>query len=493
MTRTKTRWQRRADTHTPAQSDFLWRRRALMAGLTGAFVILTGAVFYRQIIDTEFLTTQGDLRCVRELEIPARRGMILDRNGEPLAVSTPMKTVWADPRLLSTHPEAMAPLAKALDLDAKKLAERVQVNSAKGFMYLVRRVEPSRTIKVKEMVAEAKVLARQNVKDRAQKKTDVKIEPLGVEIDSEYRRYYPGGEVFGHILGFTNIEDQGQEGLERQFEDSIRARPGRRRVLQDGKAAAVEELEQVSAPRNGQDLTLSLDRGLQFIAYRELMRAVQHHKAASGTAVVLDVTNGEVLAMVNQPSFNPNDLQGGAGDNRRNRALTDVMEPGSTAKPLVVAAALDLGRVTPLTSFNTSGGTLAVAGKTVKDVHAYGQLTTTGIITKSSNVGVVKIAQMMDRETLWSLYNRLGFGRPTGVQFPGESGGRLRNYKRWSAFEHATQAFGYGFNVTALQLAQAYAVLAADGVKRPATLSNERNPHRRSASSRPIPHARCGP
>jgi cell division protein FtsI (penicillin-binding protein 3) len=370
----------------------------------------------------------------------------------------------------------MAPLAKALDLDVKKLTERVQANSAKGFMYLARRVEPSRTIQVREMIHEAKVLARQNVKDRAQKKTDVKIEPLGVEIDSEYRRYYPGGEVFGHILGFTNIEDQGQEGLERQFEDSIRARPGKRRVLQDGKAAAVEELEQVSAPENGRDLTLSLDRGLQFIAYRELMRAVQHHKAASGTAVVLDVANGEVLAMVNQPSFNPNDLQGGSGDNRRNRALTDVMEPGSTAKPLVVAAALDLGRITPLTSFNTSGGTLAVAGKTVKDVHAYGQLTTTGIITKSSNVGVVKIAQMMDRETLWSLYDRLGFGRPTGVQFPGESGGRLRNYKRWSTFEHATQAFGYGFNVTALQLAQSYAVLAADGVKRPATLVKRDEP-----------------
>jgi cell division protein FtsI (penicillin-binding protein 3) len=180
--------------------------------------------------------------------------------------------------------------------------------------------------------------------------------------------------------------------------------------------------------------------------------------------------------MVNQPSFNPNDLQGGSGDNRRNRALTDVMEPGSTAKPLVVAAALDLGRITPLTSFNTSGGTLAVAGKTVKDVHAYGQLTTTGINTKSSNVGVVKIALMMDRETLWSLYDRLGFGRPTGVQFPGESGGRLRNYKRWSTFEHATQAFGYGFNVTALQLAQAYAVLAADGVKRPATLVKRDEP-----------------
>lgn len=470
MNRTKTSWRRRAESHTPAQSDFLWRRRALMVGLTGIFAILTAAVFYRQVIETGFLTTQGDLRCVRELEIPARRGMILDRNGEPLAISTPMKTVWADPRLLSTHPEAIAPLAKALELDPKRLAERVEANSTKGFMYLSRRVEPSLTIAVKEMIADAKEAARLNAKARAQKKTDVKIEPLGVEVDSEYRRYYPGGEVFGHILGFTNIEDQGQEGLERQFEDSIRARPGKRRVLQNGRAEAMEELEQVSAPRNGQDLTLSLDHGLQFIAYRELMRAVQQHKAASGSAVILDVATGEVLAMVNQPSFNPNDLQGGKGDNRRNRALTDVMEPGSTAKPLVVAAALDIGRVTPTTSFDTSGGTLAIGGKTVKDVHSYGQLTTTGIITKSSNVGVVKIAMRMERETLWNLYDRLGIGKPTGVQFPGESTGRLRHYKRWSTFEHATQAFGYGFNVTAMQLAQAYAVLAADGVKRPVTL-----------------------
>jgi cell division protein FtsI (penicillin-binding protein 3) len=358
---------------------------------------------------------------------------------------------------LSKHPEAIAPLAKILGLDAKQLAQKVETNSKKGFIYLKRRVEP-------KVAGDVQVLAEQ-------------IKELGVALDTEYRRYYPGGEVFGHIIGFTDIEDRGQEGLERAFEESLAARPGMRRVLQDGQGKVVEEIEQIHAPNNGKDLTLSLDQGLQFIAYRELMRAVQLHRAAAGTAVVLDVTTGEVLAMVNQPAFNPNDLQGGQGDNRRNRALTDVMEPGSTAKPLVVAAALDLGKVTPDTSFNTSGGRLAIGGKTVKDVHAYGTLTTTGIITKSSNVGVVKIAMMMERETLWSLYDRLGFGKPTGVQFPGESGGRLRHYKRWSTFEHATQAFGYGFNVTALQLAQGYAVIAADGVKRQVSLlKREKSP-----------------
>jgi len=449
MTRSRNRLQR-AEFHPPMQPDFNLRRRALLAGFGLAVLVLTGAVFYRQVLETDYLTAEGERRFVREREIPARRGMVLDRNGEPLAVSTPMKTVWADPRLLSKHPEAIAPLAKILGLDAKQLAQKVETNGKKGFIYLKRRVEP-------KVAGDVQVLAEQ-------------IKELGVALDTEYRRYYPGGEVFGHIIGFTDIEDRGQEGLERAFEESLAARPGMRRVLQDGQGKVVEEIEQIHAPNNGKDLTLSLDQGLQFIAYRELMRAVQLHRAAAGTAVVLDVTTGEVLAMVNQPAFNPNDLQGGQGDNRRNRALTDVMEPGSTAKPLVVAAALDLGKVTPDTSFNTSGGRLAIGGKTVKDVHAYGTLTTTGIITKSSNVGVVKIAMMMERETLWSLYDRLGFGKPTGVQFPGESGGRLRHYKRWSTFEHATQAFGYGFNVTALQLAQGYAVIAADGVKRQVSL-----------------------
>lgn len=449
MIRSRTR-SRRIERRTPASPDFHLRRRVLQVGLGLAVAVLTAAVFYRQVVETEWLTAEGERRFVREREIPARRGMVFDRNGEPLAVSTPMKTVWADPRLLSQHPEAIGPLAKILGLDARQLAQKVEANSGKGFIYLKRRIGPSMARDVQALAAQTR--------------------DLGLALDTEYRRYYPGGEVFGHIIGFTDIEDRGQEGLERAFDDSLAARPGLRRVLQDGQGKVVEEIEQIQAPSNGKDLTLSLDQGLQFIAYRELMRAVQANKAAAGTAVVLDVATGEVLAMVNQPAFNPNDLHGGKGDNRRNRALTDVMEPGSTAKPLVVAAALDLGKVTPNTTFSTNGGQLSIGGKTVKDVHSYGTLTTTGIITKSSNVGVVKIAMLMDRESLWTLYDRLGFGKPTGVQFPGESGGRLRHYRRWSTFEHATQAFGYGFNVTALQLAQAYATLAADGVKRQVSL-----------------------
>jgi cell division protein FtsI (penicillin-binding protein 3) len=450
----------------PARTDFHLRRAILLAGLGAAALILTGAVYYRQIWENDYLTAQGERRFVREREIPARRGMILDRDGEPLAVSTPMKTVWADPRLLSQHPDAIAPLAKILGLDARKLAQKVDVNRTKGFVYIKRRIEPSVAAKVQE-------LAR-------------KFKELGISLDTEYRRYYPGGAEFGHIVGFTDIEDRGQEGLERQYEETLAARPGLRRVLQDGQGNVVEEIEQIRAPHNGDDLILSLDQGLQFIAYRELMRAVQTNKAASGTAVVLDVATGEVLAMVNQPAFNPNDLRTGRGDTRRNRALTDVMEPGSTAKPLVMAAALDLGKVTPNTPFNTGRGTLAVGGKTVRDVHAYGTLTSTGIITKSSNVGIVKVAMLMDRESLWNLYDRLGFGKPTGVGFPGESGGRLRNYKRWSTFEHATQAFGYGFNVTALQLAQAYAVIAADGVKRDVSLLKRQGPATEERILKPI-------
>jgi len=441
---------RPVDERPQGLADFRARRGVLLAGFGLAVVVLTGALFYRQIWDNDYLTRQGESRFVREREIPARRGMILDRDGQPLAISTPMKTVWADPRLLSQHPEAVPQLAKVLGLDAKKLADKVRANATKGFIYIQRRIEPSVAKKVQALAA--------------------KTRDLGVSLDTEYRRYYPGGSEFGHIVGFTDIEDRGQEGLERAYEDALAARPGLRRVLQDGQQNVVEEIEQISAPHNGADLTLSLDHGLQFIAYRELQRAVQKHKAAAGTAVILDVVTGEVLAMVNQPSFNPNDLASGKPSNRRNRAISDVMEPGSTAKPLVVAAALDLGKITPNTSFNTGNGTLAIGGKRVKDVHAYGTLTTTGIITKSSNVGVVKIAMMMERASLWNLYDRLGFGKPTEIGFPGESGGRLRDYKRWSTFEHATQAFGYGFNVTALQLAQAYAVLAADGVKREASL-----------------------
>ncbi|WP_295456058.1 penicillin-binding protein 2 [uncultured Thiodictyon sp.] len=425
------------------------RRRVLMWGLSAALVMVAGAVFYRQVLETEFLRGEGERRYLRVGEIAARRGMILDRNGEALAVSTPVETIWADPRKLVPRLEVMPELAQCLGQKPAELRERVQANAERGFMYVKRRVSIDEATAVRALIASRGL--------------------EGLEFDTEYRRFYPGVEVFGHVLGFTDIEDHGQEGMESAYDKLLRAEPGLRRVLQDGRRRIVQEVEQVRPPRPGKDLTLSLDRRLQFLAYRELKAAVAENKAVGGTAVVLDVATGEVLAMVNQPGYNPNDLSGREADRRRNRALTDVMEPGSTVKPLVVAAVLERGLVTPTTRINTAGP-LRVGSNTVQDVHNYGGLDVTGIITKSSNVGVVKLAQMMDYAGLWKEYDSLGFGRPTGVEFPAESHGVLRDYKHWRPFDHATMAFGYSFSVTALQLAQAYAVVAADGVKRPVTL-----------------------
>lgn len=426
------------------------RRSVLLAGLSLAFVLVASAVFYRQVLETGFLRGEGERRYLRVGEIPARRGMILDRNGEPLAASTPVETVWADPRKLVLKPALLPDLARCLGLKPAELREHVQANAERGFMYLKRRISIEESTAVRELI-----------KARG-------IE--GVDFETEYRRFYPGVEVFGHVIGYTDVEDRGQEGMESAYDSLLRAEPGLRRVIQDGRQRIVQEVEQIRPPRPGKDLVLSLDRRLQFLAYRELKAAVTENKAVGGTAVVLDVTTGEVLAMVNQPGYNPNALSGRDAERRRNRALTDTMEPGSTVKPLVVAAVLEKGLVTPTTRVNTSGGAYAVAGGVVRDVHSYGTLDVTGIITKSSNVGVVKLAQMMDYASLWRQYDQLGFGHTTGVEFPAETRGVLRNHTHWRPFEHATMAFGYSLSVTAMQLAQAYAVLAADGVKRPTTL-----------------------
>lgn len=426
------------------------RRQVLLGGLSLAALALVSAVFYRQVLETDFLQQKGEARYLRDGEIAARRGMILDRNGEPLAVSTPVETVWADPRLLGTRLDAIPALAKTLGLDPKELEAKVLADPRRAFIYLKRRASFHEARAVRELIAAQDV--------------------PGVDFETEYRRYYPGVEVFGHVLGFTDIEDRGQEGMERAYDAWLAAEPGLRRIIQDGRQRVVAEVEQIRPPRNGKDLVLSLDRRLQFLAYRELKAAVAEHKAVGGTAVVLDVATGEVLAMVNQPGYNPNDLRGGDSERRRNRALTDTMEPGSTVKPLVVAAVLERGLVKPTTRIATGGGSYAVANGVVRDVHSYGTLDVTGIITKSSNVGAVKLAQMMDYKGLWTLYDQLGFGHKTGVEFPAETRGTLRSHKTWRPFEHATMAFGYGLSVTALQLAQAYSVLAADGIKRPVTL-----------------------
>ena len=426
------------------------RRRLLMGALSLAFVMLSAGVFYRQVVQTEFLQREGEARYLRDAVIAARRGMIMDRNGEPLAVSTPVETVWAEPRKLVDQLDRIPPLARALGMDGAQLRERIEANRDKGFLYLKRRVSLEEARAVRAVIAEHAI--------------------KGVDFETEYRRFYPGAEVFAHVIGFTDIEDRGQEGLELAYDAVLKAEPGLQRVIRDGRKRAVQQVEQIRPPRPGRELVLSLDRRLQYLAYRELKAAVTEHKAKGGTVVVLDAATGEVLAMVNQPGFNPNSDRAGGTERRRNRALTDVMEPGSTLKPFVVAAALEKGLVTPTTRISTGSGTYNVGKNVVRDVHNYGTLDVTGIITKSSNVGSVKIAQMMSYADLWTLYDRLGFGHATGVGFPGESRGNLRHYSTWRPFEHATQAFGYGLSVTALQLAQAYYVLAADGVKRPVTL-----------------------
>ncbi|MCK7575421.1 MAG: penicillin-binding transpeptidase domain-containing protein [Chromatiales bacterium] len=437
------------------------RRRLLMSALSLAFVMLTGGVFYRQVIQTEFLQREGEARYLRDAVIPARRGMILDRNGEPLAVSTPVETVWAEPRKLVNHLDKIPALAGALGMDAAFLRDRIESNRDKGFLYVKRRVTFEEARAVREAIAEHGI--------------------EGVDFESEYRRFYPGAEVFAHVIGFTNIEDRGQEGMELAYDRVLKAEPGLQRVIRDGRRRTVQQVEQVSPPRPGRDLALSLDRRLQYLAYRELKAAVTEHKAKGGTLVVLDVATGEVLAMVNQPSFNPNSDRTGGSERRRNRALTDVLEPGSTLKPFVVAAALEKKVISPSSRFSTAP--YNVGRNVVRDVHNYGTLDVTGIITKSSNVGSVKIAQMMSYGDLWSLYDRLGFGHPTGVGFPGESRGLLRHHSTWRPFEHATHSFGYGLSVTSLQLAQAYLVLAADGVKRPVSLF-KRDPLTQASSAR---------
>ncbi len=437
-----------------AGASFNVRRNTLISVLGLVLLAVSWSAFDRQVMDTEFLKNEGERRYLRVREIPARRGMILDRNGEPLAVSTPVATVWGDPRRLVGQPDAVRDLAKALEIDEPKLMARLMDKRERAFVYLKRRIGPEQTYAVERVMGEYKL--------------------HGLGMDSEYRRFYPSGEMFGHVIGFTNVDDRGIEGMELAFDAWLSADPGKRRVIQDGRRRVVAEVERIKPPRHGKDLTLSIDRRLQFLAYRELKRAVQKHNAVSASAVVLDVQSGEILAMVNQPAYNPNAARGGKGGTRRNRALTDVMEPGSTVKPFVVAAAMEAGLVGPTTPIDTRPGFLRVGRDRVRDVRNHGLLDTTGVITKSSNVGVVKLAMRMDKAVLWQLYDRLGFGKPTRVEFPGEVPGRLRHFQSWRLFEHATLAFGYGLSVTTLQLAQAYAVLAADGVKRPVTLLKRR-------------------
>jgi cell division protein FtsI (penicillin-binding protein 3) len=430
-----------ADPASPA-----WRQWFVLGMLAIGGVALLARAVYLQVIDQEFLQKEGDERILRTAKLSASRGMILDRNGEPLAVSTPVDTVWADPRKLSQVPQEFPRLAKALDRDPQWLARRVTSSLDREFVYLVRHMRPQDAARVRALGIP------------------------GVNTQREYRRYYPAGEVTGHLLGFTNVDDVGQEGLELAFDQWLGGVPGEKRVMRDSLGRTIEDIERIRAPRPGQDLYTSIDLRLQYLAYRELKAAVQANRARSGSVVVLDVATGEVLAMVNQPSFNPNDREQYAASRYRNRATNDVFEPGSSIKPFVVAAGLETGRYHPSTVVDTSPGMIRVGIKTVKDKHNLGVIDVTTVLAKSSNVGVVKIALSLTPGQMWEALDQFGFGRVTGSGFPGESAGILPQPRHWRPINQATMSYGYGLSVTPLQLTQAYAVLGSGGINRPVSL-----------------------
>jgi len=415
-------------------------------------VALVARAVTLQIVDTEKLQEQGEARYLREVDIPTRRGNILDRNGEPLAVSTPVDSVWVNPRELLQYQEGIEPLAELLGFEAEEIERRLTQRSQKEFVWLRRRLLP----------------------DVAERIRALEIE--GVYLQKEYRRFYPAGEVASHLIGFTNIDDIGQEGLELAYDDWLRGRPGRKRIIRDRLGRTIEHVETVHEAVPGHDLSLTIDRRLQYLAYRELKRTVLKHGARSGSVVLLDVKSGEVLAMVNQPWYNPNKLTGDT-DGLKNRAITDMFEPGSVMKPFVVASALETGRWEPTTPIDTTPGWINISGHTIKDHHNYGPLDVTRLLTKSSNVAATKLALDLDPAHMWDTYDRFGFGEVTGVGFPGESAGRFRDYRRWRRSNQATISYGYGISVTVLQLAQAFAALADEGrLRRPTLVMGAANP-----------------
>lgn len=438
--------------------------------LLGSLFVAAGSVIaragYLQLFQDDFLQKQGEQRFLRKVEVPARRGMILDRNGEPLAVSSPVDSIWVKPRELLQQRERWPALASLLGMKVGQIEEELAGREGREFVYLRRHLQP----------------------DKAQQILQLKIP--GVHSMREYRRYYPDAEITSHLLGFTDIDGNGQEGLEKAFDAQLHGTPGFKWVIKDRLGQVVEDVGSIKAPDPGKPVVLSIDRRLQYIAYSALKAAVMENRAAAGSAVIADVRTGEILAMVDQPAGNPNNRSELKGELLRNRAVTDVYEPGSTLKPFAVALGLESGKWTPNTMVNTAPGILKVGRHTVRDVHNYKLIDVTRVISKSSNVGTSKIALSMPMERLWQLYRNVGFGSPTGLGLTGEQPGILRHFSNWGGeIGHANHSFGYGLSVNMVQLAQAYAVLAADGIRRPLTiLKRERTPdpseERRVLSSR---------
>ncbi len=410
-------------------------------------MIITAILLWRavdlHVVRKSFLQDQGDARYLRVVPLAAHRGMITDRHGEPLAISTPVDSVWVNPAEFATASHDWPKLAELLKLDLQELAGTVMQRKGKEFVYIKRHVAPELANRV------------------------MNLGIPGVSLQREYHRYYPMGEVAAHVVGFTNIDDQGQEGLELAYDKWLRGEEGSQRVIRDRLGRIIKHVELLKKPQSGKNLALSIDRRLQYLAYRELKRAVFSNKAKSGSAVILDVQTGEVLAMVNQPSYNPNNRENLRSETMRNRAVTDVFEPGSTIKPFTLAAALQSGKYGANSMVDTSPGYYRVSGNMIRDIRNYGRITLAKVIQKSSNVGASKIALSLEPKTIWRMHVRLGFGTVTSSGFPGEASGLLKPAANWREIEQATMAFGYGLSVTPLQLARAYGAIAADGMIKP--------------------------
>jgi len=425
----------------------IWRLYLVLFVLFCCVSVIGWKVGVLHILQREFLQGEGDARTIRTVPLVANRGLITDRNGEPLAVSTPVKSLWVDPSEIAGNGFAIRQLALELELNPEVLGRNIAKNSGQEFLYVKRRLPPADADRILALDIE------------------------GVHVQQEYQRFYPQGEVAAHLIGFSNVDDVGQEGLELAFEDWLRGVPGRRQVMQDRRGRIIEELNIIQTARAGKRLELSIDFRLQNLAYRELKAEFITRRAKSATVVVLDVATGEVLAMANQPSYNPhNKVNMTDFSVLRNRAITDVFEPGSTIKVFTIAAALESGIYSVETVIETSPGWMMVSGNTIRDIFNYGTLSVEKVITKSSNIGASKIALEIGAEPIRDLLERVGFGQVTGTGFPGERSGVLPNPRRWSRIGTATLSYGYGLSASALQLAQAYSVIADGGIKKPVTL-----------------------
>ncbi len=421
-----------------------WRRRVLLIGVLVLFAGLFMRGIYLQSLHKEFLQQKGDARYSRALVLQAHRGKITDRNGELLAISSPVESVWASPPDVKISKLQKTALAKLLTIKTKDIDKKI-ANREREFVYLKRRISPDLAAKV------------------------MSLDIPGVFLQREYKRFYPAGDVTAHLVGFTGIDDNGQEGFELAKNSLLSGKPGSRRVIQDRQGHIVEDLEAVKVPQDGRDLVLSIDRRLQYLAFRELQKAVEVHKAKAGAAVILDAKTGEVLAMVNLPTYNPNNPVNIKGK-MRNRAITDMFEPGSTMKAVTAAAAMQFGDYKPDTKIQTAPGALSIGPATIHDTHPHGILTVAQVVQKSSNVGAAKMALSLKKEELWSTFNQLGFGTRANIGFPGEASGILRSYKTWRPIEQATMSYGHGISVTLLQLARSYTVFANEGELKPVSL-----------------------